>query len=91
MANVIVTIRVMPETPEVDLGKVLDGVRNKISEYGKIGKHEVQPIAFGLKALVIYVIADESKGSPDPVCEKLTEIEGVQSAEAVDVRREVEM
>ena len=46
-----------------------------------------ESIGFGLKALKIIFVMDENKGSPDPVAEKISEMEGVNSAEITDVRR----
>ena len=53
---------------------------------GEIRK-EVEDIAFGLKALKITFVMDESIGSADALEEQLKEIEGVKSVETIDVRR----
>tara|TARA_Y100000310_G_scaffold218438_1_gene219728 strand:+ start:5919 stop:6194 length:276 start_codon:yes stop_codon:yes gene_type:complete len=88
MANVIVTFKVMPESPEVDLEDLKDKVVVKIEEFGiKIGKVEEEPIGFGLKALKIIFIMDESEGSTDKIEDGVKKIENVKSVEAVDVRR----
>lgn len=91
MANAIVTIKIMPESPNVDLKKVEKAATKLIDEFAGEGdrKCEIKPIAFGLKALEMIFVLDESKGSPDPVAEKIQEIKGVQSAEVVDVRRAI--
>lgn len=90
MANVIVEIRIMPDTPETDLGKVYQEIVKLAKDYGDVAKYMVQPVAFGINALTIYIIAKEEKGSADPLCEKFAKIPGVQSAEVTDVRREIE-
>ncbi len=91
MANAIVTIKIMPENPEVDLGGVEEKAKKHIEEYAGKGdtKTEIEPIAFGLKALKITFIMDENLGSPDELEEKLSGLEGVNSAETIDVRRAV--
>ena len=92
MANVIVTIRIMPKNPEVDLSAVLKKAGEIIKARADYIKHEIEPIAFGIKALMLYVKADESKGSLDPLCEEIaSKIEEVQGAEVTDVRREIEI
>jgi elongation factor 1-beta len=91
MANAIITVRIMPDSPEVDLEKVGEEAKKVIAEFAGEGetKSSIQPVAFGIKALNIIFVMDEAKGSPDPVAEKITEIEGVNSAEITDVRRAI--
>ena len=91
MANVVVTVKIMPESPDVDLTKLEADAKQKIAEYAGEGetKTEIEPIAFGLKAVKILFVVDEAKGSPDPVAESIAELDGANSAEIVDVRRAV--
>ena len=92
MANVIATIRIMPVSPEVDLSAVLKKAGEIIGKKAEYIKHEIEPVAFGIKALMLYVKADESKGSLDPLCEEIqSKIKEVQGAEVIDVRREIEL
>lgn len=88
MAQAIVTIKIMPDSPEVDLEKVKESVEKELLSFEtELGKYEIQPVAFGLKALIVYFVVDESKGSVDPIEEALKKIDGVNSVEVTDVRR----
>jgi len=91
MASAIVTIKIMPKSPEVDLSKVEELAKEKIVAFAGEGetKTEIEPIAFGLKALKIIFVMDETKGSPDPVAEEINNLEDVNSAEVTDVRRAI--
>lgn len=90
MAQVVATIKVMPEGPDTDLEALQTEAEKEIKEFGAdIGKAEIEPIAFGLKALNMTFVLDESLGSPDPIAEKIAELDGVNSAETTDVRRAV--
>jgi elongation factor 1-beta len=91
MAQVVVTLKIMPESVEVDLNKIKEQAKNKIIDFAGAGdmKIEEQPIAFGLKALTITFVMDEAKGSTEPIEESLLDIEGVQSVEVTDVRRAI--
>ena len=48
-------------------------------------KVEQEPIAFGLKALKITFVADESKGSTEALEQDIKTISGVNSVEVVDL------
>jgi len=89
MAVVIVTLKIMPESPEINLDKVRAEAEKIITDFeGKIsGEPEVEPVGFGLKALVLRFSVDESKGSPDPVAEAIEKIEGIKSAQVTMVSR----
>ncbi|MBN2454099.1 elongation factor 1-beta [Candidatus Woesearchaeota archaeon] len=89
MATVLITIKIMPESPDVNLDWVLEQASPKISSVGSILKTEKQPIAFGLNALMITFSMDEKKGDTEPLEKDLASLTGVSSAEAVDVRRAI--
>ena len=91
MANAIVTVKIMPVSPDVDLDAVEKTAKETIASFAGEGetRTEIEPIAFGLKAVKITFVIDEKKGSPDVISEKIEEIEGVNSAEISDVRRAV--
>jgi elongation factor 1-beta len=90
MANTVVTLRIMPESPEVDLEHIKTLAEAKIDTFvGKpmLKQFEIKPVAFGLRSLDIFFMMDEAKGSPDPVADDIATIEGVQSAEVTGVNR----
>ena len=89
MANSVITIKVMPNSPEVNLDELQVKVKEAIVNYAGEGetKDEVEPVAFGLKALKIIFVVDEAKGGTDNLEKEISEIEGVNSIEVIDVRR----
>lgn len=90
MAEVVVTLRVMPESPDVDLGElermVLEKIKDEIGETET--KVEREAIGFGLSALKVIFVMDENR-KVDPVEETVSKVEGVQSVDVVDVRRAI--
>ena len=90
MADVSVTLRIMPESPDTDLSMLFDSVANLIQGFGgTVHSTEQNPIAFGLKALDILFIMPEEKGSTEPLEKRISEIDGVSSVDVIDVRRAV--
>ena len=90
MATVIITLKIMPESPETDLAGVQEKADKEIASFGgTVGKVEIEPIAYGLKALKIYFLMDESKGATDSLEEQIVGIDGVRSVEVIDVRRTI--
>jgi len=91
MAQVIITLKIMPESPEIALNSIEEQAKNLIKEFsGETEfKTEQEPIAFGLKALKIIFVMDESKGSTEALENKIKNIDGVNSVEVIDVRRAI--
>jgi elongation factor 1-beta len=65
--------------------------KKRIAEFAGEGdtKTEIEPIAFGLKALKIIFVADEKKGGTDNLEVEINKIPGVNSVEVIDVRRAI--
>ncbi len=90
MANVLITLKIMPENIDVDLNIIENQAKEKIKSFGgDFVKSEQEPVAFGLKALKIIFFLDENKGSTDSLEEDIKNIELVQSVDVIDVRRAV--
>ncbi|MFH1439038.1 MAG: elongation factor 1-beta [Candidatus Woesearchaeota archaeon] len=90
MASVIITFKIMPISPEVDLSAIESKAKEAISAFGgEVGKVEIEPVAFGLKALNLIFVMDEAKGSTEELEEQISQIEDVNSVECTDVRRAV--
>ena len=91
MASVVVTLRIMPNDTSIDLSNVESRAKKEIINFcnSKEFKTSIEPIAFGLKALNIIFVMDESKGSTEKLEEKIKLIKGVESVEVTDVRRAI--
>ena len=90
MARVVVTLTINPDSPDVDLAALEEKAKKEVADYGgDVGRVEHEPIGFGLKALKIIFIMDESKGSPDALEQKIGALTGVASVRVTDVRRTI--
>lgn len=89
MGEVIGLIRVMPgEVLEDDkLQIIIDKIKALVKPPAKLGNIEIKPIAFGLKGLNVTVVVPDDAGGIDPIAEKISKIENVDSAEVTDVGR----
>lgn len=81
MAKVSVTLKVFPEDPSG-----LEALKAAISKLVDIQETREEDIGFGVKALVIRFLADES-GGVDTIEEKIAGIEGVSQVQITSVDR----
>jgi elongation factor 1-beta len=87
MGEVVATIKLMPESPEMDVEKVKTEIKSSIPENTELHSIEEEPIAFGLVAINVMVVVDDAEGGTEQIEENLSKIEDVASIEVVDVRR----
>ena len=89
MSIVAVKIKIMPESPETDIIKTEKNVGAVLEKDGvKNPKFEVQPIAFGLKALIAMFGWPEEKPL-EGLEEKLKKIKEIGSVQVIDIRRAI--
>ena len=89
-AVVIVSIKIMPDSPETNLGELCEQAKKKISEFGgTVGKTEEVPVAFGLKSVDVMFSMPEEKGSTEDLEKQLEDLPNVNSVQVLDVRRAV--
>jgi translation elongation factor aEF-1 beta len=91
MADVVVTLKIMPTSVEVDLEEVYNKVKEKIVGFSGMEnlKKQIEPVAFGLNALKVMFVMSEDKGATDPLEEDILNIQEVESVTVTDVRRSI--
>ena len=87
MANVIIKLKIMPESLDIDLEELKGKIEKALEKAGsvKINLIEVEEIAFGLKALIITLAWPENLDTEK--AENAAKIPGVSSVEVIDYRR----
>lgn len=82
MGSVALILKVMPESPDVDLEGLKAAMRAKVPSIRDI---QEEPIGFGLKALKVMAVVSDQGGENDALEEALSTIEGVERAEIVEL------
>ncbi|MFW5746176.1 MAG: elongation factor 1-beta [Nanoarchaeota archaeon] len=87
MANAIITFKIMPTSPDVDLEPIQEKAYQIAKDSGAKGQmqHEINPIAFGLKELKVLAMFEVEGSDFDAIAAKMSELEGVQSAEVANM------
>lgn len=79
--------KLMPESPDTDLDAIQAAAKKIVEEFGGNNKeYEIQPVAFGLKAVIVFFFYPDDK-DPEPLEEKFASIENVASCELIDMRK----
>jgi elongation factor 1-beta len=87
MGIALIKIKIMPTSPEVNLEEIKEKARGVIEKSeGKITGSDEEPIAFGLKAVILSFELDESK-ELESIEEELKKLENINSVQVIDMRR----
>ena len=87
MGKVAAAIKVMPNSPELDLDELRDRLETALPEGAKINSVETEDVAFGLVALIPTVIVPDDAGGTESVEEAFSSVEGVESVSVEEVGR----
>lgn len=87
MGKVATKLKVMPQSPEIDLDELEERLTTALPEGAKIRGFQREDIAFGLIALLPTVIVPDEAGGTEAVEEAFLEVEGVESVAVEEVGR----
>ncbi|HIH74657.1 MAG TPA: elongation factor 1-beta [Methanosarcina sp.] len=88
MGDVAAKIKIMPEGVETDLVELKDKIKAVIPAGAQLhGDVVEEPIAFGLKALIVTLIVNDEEGGTEPAEEAFAKVPGVENVQVVDVYR----
>ena len=87
MGKVAARLKVMPQSPEIDLDALQERLENALPEGAKISRVDRDDVAFGLVALLPTVIVPDDAGGSDAVEEAFSTVEGVESVKVDQVGR----
>ncbi|MCH7850891.1 MAG: elongation factor 1-beta [Nanoarchaeota archaeon] len=90
MSTAAVQFKIMPKDLDVNLENLKESLKKVIESFesGVFNNSVEDPIAFGLKALIITFAIAESEET-DIIEAKLGDVEGVSSVELIDYRRAI--
>jgi elongation factor 1-beta len=88
MGDVAAKIKIMPESVDTDLGELKEKIKGVIPAGVDLhGDIVEEPIAFGLKALIVTLIVNDEEGGTEPAEEAFAKVSGVENVQVVDVYR----
>jgi len=87
MGKVAAKLKVMPESPDIDLDELQEQLEASLPEGAQSNGFERDDVAFGLVALLPTVIVADGAGGTEVVEEAFTDVEGVESVSVENVGR----
>ena len=88
MARVLAVIKIFPNDANVDLNALKAKIQSSLPADSTVQKFDEEPVAFGLVALVAYVVLpQDAAGQMDQVEESIRSVEQVSQIEVLRMGR----
>jgi elongation factor 1-beta len=88
MARLVVRIRILPADAESNLDNVVESIKKSMPHGMEMKGHVIEPIAFGLKAIVGDFLLDDAEGQMDKLEASIKIVEGVGEIEVTNISRQ---
>ena len=88
MARLVARIRIMPADAESNLDSVLQSIKKSMPQGMEMKGHAIEPIAFGLKAIIGDFLLEDAEGQMDKLEESIKGVEGVGEIEVTNISRQ---
>jgi elongation factor 1-beta len=88
MARLVARIRIMPADAESNLDTVVQSIKRSIPQGMEMKGHAIEPIAFGLKAIIGDFLLEDAEGQMDRLEESIKSVEGVGEIEVTNISRQ---
>jgi elongation factor 1-beta len=88
MGDVAAKIKIMPESVDTDLAELKEKVKAVIPKGANLhGDIVEEPIAFGLKALIVTLIVNDEEGGTEAAEEAFAKVSGVENVQVLEAYR----
>ncbi len=87
MGEVAAKIKIMPSGMDVDLNRLKDELKKVIPKGARLHGFSEEPVAFGLKALMVVVKVGDIEGGTEKVEEAFSKVKDVESVTVEELGR----
>lgn len=87
MGSYVIRMKILPEDTTTDLEKLTEDVAALLPKPAQIRAHKIEPIAFGLSAVIADIVAPEEEGMVDKIEEVVSKAPRVSQYEVIAVSR----
>ncbi|MDG7010534.1 MAG: elongation factor 1-beta [Nitrososphaerota archaeon] len=87
MGSYVVRVKLLPQDTTTEHQKIVDSVVPLLPETARLRAQKIEPIAFGLSAVIVDIVAPEEEGMVDKIEEAISKSPLVSQYEVTGVSR----
>ena len=85
MAQLLLITKILPTGTEIDLNKLVEGIKGSWKDGIQIRNHQLEPLAFGLHFIKAEFILDDKAGQMDSLANTGESVDGVSEIGVMDM------
>ena len=87
MGSYVIRLKVLPADTTTEHDRIVKSIADSLPSVAKVRSQRIEPIAFGLSAIILDIVAPEQEGIIDSVEESISKAPLVGQSELVGVSR----
>ena len=87
MSDLLVRVKVLPEDIETKPEKMIDDIKASTKGVATLVRYRVEPVAFGLNALIADFGIEDKEGGTDPLETALMSTKGISQVDVLGVSK----
>ena len=87
MARLLLVVKILPTGTEIDLDKVVDSIKQNLTDRIELKQYQKEPLAFGLEFIKAQFTLDGAEGQMESLETSVKSVEGVSEFEVLNMSR----